>query len=92
MTHAKAGSPNHPTERRNAGVAAPETRPYPGRMTQTSPAARIDAALARIEAAVEAHGHAAADLGRRHAELKRQVADAIAALDDLLATPVGAAD
>lgn len=48
-------------------------------------AARIDRALARIEAAARTATLERADLERRHAELRVQIAAAIEALDSLIA-------
>ena len=48
-------------------------------------AGRIDAALARIEAAIAARSASAAALGRRHAALKKRMAEAVVALDDVIA-------
>ncbi len=54
--------------------------------TEPSPAmARIDAAMARIEAATELHAHAADTLQKRHGALKARMVEAVAALDDMLA-------
>jgi len=47
--------------------------------------ARVERALARVEAAVKTSQGAHADLNRRHAALRGQVADAIASLDSLIA-------
>lgn len=52
---------------------------------QPDPAARIEAALARIEAAIAARGKAADALARRHAALKTRMAEAVQALDDVIA-------
>jgi hypothetical protein len=49
------------------------------------PATRIEAALARIEAAIAARGKAAEALARRHAALKNRMTDAVKALDDVIA-------
>jgi len=46
---------------------------------------RIDAAIARIEAAIDARAIAADRLSRRHAALKSRMAEAVAALDDVIA-------
>ena len=51
-----------------------------------APAAdRIDAALARIEAAIAARAADGDALARRHAALKARMAEAVAALDDVVA-------
>ncbi len=51
----------------------------------TDPLTRIDAALARIEAAASQRGSERRDLARRHAQLRERVAEAVAAIDDLAA-------
>ncbi|MBX3594492.1 hypothetical protein [Sphingomonas sp.] len=55
-------------------------------MSDASPAAleRIDAALARIEAAAAKRAFDADALRRRHATLREKVEDAIGALDALM--------
>ena len=61
-------------------------------MDDQNATARIDAAIARIEAAIE-HRQASGDaLARRHAALKARMAEAVAALDDVIArgAPEGA--
>ena len=45
---------------------------------------RIDGAIARIEAAVEARSRSADTLTRRHAALKSRMAEAVAALDEVI--------
>ena len=52
---------------------------------QPDPAARIEAALARIEASIAVRGQAAEALSRRHAALKSRMAEAVKALDDVIA-------
>ncbi|MBB3910403.1 hypothetical protein [Sphingomonas desiccabilis] len=47
--------------------------------------ARIDAALQRIEAAARARAAAAESLERRHAALRASMAEAITALDHVIA-------
>lgn len=47
---------------------------------------RIDAALARIEAAARARRVATDSLARRHAALRASMADAIAELDQVIAS------
>jgi hypothetical protein len=54
-------------------------------MAQSSPAERMDAALARIETAVAARVAGAEALAKRHAALKARMAEAVAALDDVIA-------
>ncbi|MFD1788645.1 hypothetical protein ACFSC3_13825 [Sphingomonas floccifaciens] len=51
-----------------------------------SASARIDRALARIEAAAQRLVRDRTDLERRHDALRDQVSEAIAALDSLIAT------
>lgn len=46
---------------------------------------RIEAAIARIEAAVTTRGDTADALAARHAALRARMAEAVAALDDVLA-------
>lgn len=46
---------------------------------------RIYQAIARIEAAVEAHAREGDALARRHVALKSRMAEAVAALDDVIA-------
>ena len=53
-------------------------------MTISSPADRIDAALARIEKAIAARTAGAEALARRHAALKARMAEAVSALDDVI--------
>lgn len=50
-----------------------------------NPVDRIEAALARIEAAARQRGDERRDLARRHAQLRDRVAEAVAAIDDLSA-------
>ena len=52
-------------------------------MAEDSPTDRIDAALARIERAVQSRDRSAADLRQRHDALRERVGEAIAALDAL---------
>lgn len=55
-------------------------------MTDIRPAAaRIDAALARIETAIDVRARAADALVRRHAALKARMTEAVTALDDVIA-------
>lgn len=49
------------------------------------PAERIEAALARIEAAARQRGQERRELARRHAQLRDRVAEAVTAIDDLAA-------
>ena len=51
----------------------------------SDPVQRIEAALARIEAAARQRGNERRDLARRHARLRERVAEAVAAIDDLSA-------
>ena len=51
----------------------------------TSAVDRIDAAIARIEAQIAARADAADALARRHAALKARMAEAVSALDDVIA-------
>jgi hypothetical protein len=46
---------------------------------------RIDAAIARIEAAIGSRAAAAEKLSRRHAALKARMAEAVDALDEVIA-------
>jgi hypothetical protein len=52
-------------------------------MTDTSPTDRIDAALLRIEHAIDQRNRSAEDLTNRHDSLRARVGEAIAALDAL---------
>ncbi|MEG8054111.1 hypothetical protein QP185_14245 [Sphingomonas aerolata] len=45
---------------------------------------RIDAAIGRIEAAIHARAESGDALARRHAALKARMAEAVAALDDVI--------
>jgi hypothetical protein len=51
----------------------------------TSAVDRIDAAIARIEAQIAHRAEAGEALARRHAALKARMAEAVAALDDVIA-------
>ena len=52
----------------------------------TSPAVeRIDRAISRIQTAIAARTDSAEALARRHAVLRSRMADAVAALDDVIA-------
>jgi hypothetical protein len=64
-------------------LAAPPARAIPSRMADASPTDRIDAALARIERAVQTRDRSASELKQRHDALRGKVAEAIAALDAL---------
>ena len=66
-------------------LAAPFGESYPNPMSQLSAADRIDAAVARIEAAIAARATAGDALARRHEALKARMAEAVAALDDVIA-------
>ena len=48
-------------------------------------AARIDAAIARIESAMSMQAASADALARRHAALRTRMAEAVQALDDVIA-------
>lgn len=52
---------------------------------QPAAMARIEHAMARIEAAARAHVEAAETMKRRHGALKARMTEAVAALDDVLA-------
>ncbi len=52
-------------------------------MVDTSPTDRIDAALARIERAVQTRDRSTSELKQRHDALRARVGEAIAALDAL---------
>ena len=52
-------------------------------MENASPTDRIDAALNRIEHAVETRERQTRELGRRHEALRTRVGEAVAALDAL---------
>ncbi|MGN6270256.1 MAG: hypothetical protein ACTHM0_10240 [Sphingomonas sp.] len=51
---------------------------------------RVERALARIERAVTANRHASEALARRHATLKARMAEALTALDEVIAREGGA--
>ncbi|GGB34340.1 hypothetical protein GCM10011380_24740 [Sphingomonas metalli] len=60
--------------------------PIRGKMSETPPAVeRIERAIARIERAVLARAAEAESLARRHATLKTRMAEAVAALDEVIA-------
>lgn len=64
----------------------PPRSAYPVSMNETRPAAaRIDAALSRIEGAIDARARSADALAKRHAALKARMAEAVSALDDVIA-------
>ena len=52
---------------------------------QPLPMQRIDAAIARIDAALTRRAQAQDALARRHAALKARMAEAVTALDDVIA-------
>lgn len=54
-------------------------------MSELPAADRIDAAVARIETAIAARAAAGDALARRHDALKARMAEAVAALDDVIA-------
>lgn len=56
------------------------------------PSARIEAALARIEAAAAARAYATERLTHRHAALRDKIQDAVAALDTLIEQQAEAAE
>ncbi|MBO9713800.1 hypothetical protein [Sphingomonas sp.] len=58
----------------------------------TEPAARIEAALARIEAAASARAFAAERLAKRHQLLRDRIGVAIASLDALIAAEASRVD
>lgn len=69
-----------------APLAAHRSDAYPGSMSDPSTAVdRIDAAIARIEAAVARRAEQGDALARRHAALKARMAEAVTALDDVIA-------
>lgn len=71
-------------------LAARDSRAYPGRMSEPAPATeRIDRAIARIQAAVAARAASGDALARRHAALKARMAEALSALDDVIARGTG---
>jgi prefoldin subunit 5 len=55
-----------------------------------SAVARIDAAIARITSAIDTRAQAADALAQRHAALKARMAEAVEALDDVIARSSGA--
>lgn len=52
---------------------------------EINPVDRIEAAIARIEAAIAARNDAASALAARHSTLRHRMAEAIEAIDDLIA-------
>ena len=58
-------------------------------MTDTSPLQRIEAAVARIEAAVAAQRKESDSLARRHEKLREAMAKAVGALDEIIAREDG---
>lgn len=55
-------------------------------MVENLPATdRIERAIARIEAAIDARARDAEQLARRHAALKARMAEAVSALDEVIA-------
>lgn len=50
---------------------------------------RIDRAIARIEAAAQGHALATERLSRRHAALRERMAEAVDAMDELIARETG---
>lgn len=59
--------------------------PSPEGATRAQASARIDAAISRIEAALARQTKAADTLRRRHATLKTRMAEAVKALDEVIA-------
>ena len=69
-----------------AGLPLATAAPTSLRMPDTLSAVdRIDAAIARIESAIDARARAGDALARRHAALKARMAEAVSALDDVIA-------
>ena len=58
-------------------------------MTDSSPLQRIEAAVARIEAAAAAQRKESDSLARRHAKLREAMAGAVSALDRIIAREDG---
>ena len=59
---------------------------YPQRMSDTPTAVdRVDAAIARIEAAIARRAEHGDALARRHDALKARMAEAVSALDEVIA-------
>ncbi|MBO9622828.1 MAG: hypothetical protein J7500_08955 [Sphingomonas sp.] len=55
-----------------------------------TPAARIEQALARIEAAAHARAYATERLARRHSVLRQRIEEAVTSLDALIARETAA--
>lgn len=66
--------------------------PNPGSDMADTHAARIEQALARIEAAASARAYATERLARRHALLRERIEDAVTTLDALIAQGVADAE
>jgi hypothetical protein len=62
------------------------------RIVMAEPTNRIEAALARIEAAATARAYATERLSRRHAVLREKIEAAVASLDTLVARESTGAD
>jgi hypothetical protein len=62
---------------------------YRAAMAEPSPADRIEAAIARIEAAVAARTAAANAMADRHEALRARMAEAVTALDEVIARVPG---
>ncbi len=78
VSDARAGTAAH--------LRAGAPLPNPATMDETASAAdRVDAAIARIEAAIAARAESRDALARRHAALKARMAEAVSALDDVIA-------
>ncbi|KQN28160.1 hypothetical protein ASF00_09655 [Sphingomonas sp. Leaf34] len=56
----------------------------PETIADTAAVDRIDAAIIRIEAAINARTRSGDALAKRHAALKARMAEAVAALDDVI--------
>ena len=59
--------------------------PLPAAAASASAVDRIDAAIVRIESAIDSRAKAGDALARRHAALKARMAEAVSALDDVIA-------
>ena len=77
-------------ESRTWFLPVPSRLPIDTAMAEPPAADRIDAALARIEAAIATRAASAEALARRHAALKARMAEAVAALDDVIVKGQGA--
>jgi hypothetical protein len=68
---------------RAAGLVAADPRSYPPGMDNPA-IARLEAAIGRIERAVETRRTASAAVEQRHATLKARMTEAVTALDQIL--------